>query len=104
VGELPGNLSTKNPSLDVKVSGIQPHDAHHSELASTSGHSEWSVVAPGSRVVEVVEVGHYHVGLGHPRLTDPSGMSRIESLEVLVRTICHIELYINRYLHKSSRI
>jgi hypothetical protein len=45
--ELPGNLSTTNPSLDVEVAGVQPHDAHHSQLASSSGHSEWPVFAPG---------------------------------------------------------
>jgi hypothetical protein len=46
-GELPKNLSTKNPSPNVKVAGVQPHDARHSLLASSSGHSEWPVVAPG---------------------------------------------------------
>jgi hypothetical protein len=46
-GELPENLSTKNPSLDVEVAGVQPHGARHSQLASSSGHFEWSVVAPG---------------------------------------------------------
>jgi hypothetical protein len=46
-GELPENLSTKNPSPDVKVVGVQPHDAHHSPLAPSSGHSKWLVVAPG---------------------------------------------------------
>jgi hypothetical protein len=52
----------KNPCLDVKVAGVQPHDAHHSQLASSSGHSEWPVVALGWRAVEV---GHCHVRLGH---------------------------------------
>jgi hypothetical protein len=46
-GELPENLSTKNPSLDVGVAGIWLHDAHHSRLASSSSHSEWPAVAPG---------------------------------------------------------
>jgi hypothetical protein len=46
-GELPGNLSMKNPSLNVEVASIQPHDARHSQQASSSGHSEWPVVAPG---------------------------------------------------------
>jgi hypothetical protein len=39
-----------------------------------------------------------------PCLVDPSGMSRIESSEVLVRTIYHIELRIIRYWHTSSRL
>jgi hypothetical protein len=47
VGELPKNLSTKNPSLGVGVAGAQPHDARHSPLASSSGHSAWLAVAPG---------------------------------------------------------
>jgi hypothetical protein len=47
VGELPENLSTKNPSLDVEVAGVQLHDACHSRVASSSGHSEWQVVASG---------------------------------------------------------
>jgi hypothetical protein len=38
-GELPENLSMKNPSLDVEVAGTQPHDARHSPLASSSSHS-----------------------------------------------------------------
>jgi hypothetical protein len=45
VGELPGNPSMKNPSLDVEVVGVQPHVARHSPLASSSGHFEWPVVA-----------------------------------------------------------
>jgi hypothetical protein len=45
--ELPENLSMKNPSLDVEVAGVQPNEAHHSQLAYSSGHSEWPVVAPG---------------------------------------------------------
>jgi hypothetical protein len=47
VGELPENLSTMNPSLGVKVAGVQLHDTRHSQLASSSGHSEWPVVALG---------------------------------------------------------
>jgi hypothetical protein len=47
VGALPGNLSMKNRSLDVEVAGVQPHDAHHSHLASSLGYSKWPVVAPG---------------------------------------------------------
>jgi hypothetical protein len=46
-GELPENLSMKNPSLDVGVASAQPHDAHRSPLASSSGHYEWPVVSPG---------------------------------------------------------
>jgi hypothetical protein len=46
-GELPENPSTKNHSLDVGVAGAQPHDAHHSPLASSSSHSEWAAVSPG---------------------------------------------------------
>jgi hypothetical protein len=46
-GELLENLSTKNPSLDVRVAGARPHDAHHSPLASSLIHSLWPVVAPG---------------------------------------------------------
>jgi hypothetical protein len=46
-GELPENPSTKNPSLGVRVVGARPHDAHHSQSASSSGHSEWLIVAPG---------------------------------------------------------
>jgi hypothetical protein len=45
--ELSKNLSMKNPSPDVKVADIQPHDARHLQLASSSGHSEWPVVALG---------------------------------------------------------
>jgi hypothetical protein len=40
----------------------------------------------------------------HPRPADPSGMSRFSSSDVLVLTICHIDLSIIRYLHMSSRI
>jgi hypothetical protein len=47
VGVLPENPSTKNPSLHVGVGGAQPHDAHHSPLASSSSHSACLVVAPG---------------------------------------------------------
>jgi hypothetical protein len=47
VGELSGNLSMKNPSVDVEVAGVQPHDTHHSRLDSSSGYSEWPVVALG---------------------------------------------------------
>jgi hypothetical protein len=47
VSELLGNPNMKNPSLDVKAAGVQPHDAHHSQLASSSGHSVWPVVAIG---------------------------------------------------------
>jgi hypothetical protein len=46
-GELPENLSTKNPSLDVRVAGARPHVAHRSPLASSSSHSMWLVVALG---------------------------------------------------------
>jgi transposase len=46
-GESPENLSMKNLSLDVGVTGARLHDAHHSPLASSSGHSKWTVVAPG---------------------------------------------------------
>jgi hypothetical protein len=46
-GELLENPSTKNPSLGVGVVSAQPHDAHRSLLASSSGHSAWLVVAPG---------------------------------------------------------
>jgi hypothetical protein len=63
--ELPENLSTKNPSLDVGVAGTRPHDAHHSQLASSSGHSEWPDVAPSWWASEVVGVGHHHVEHGH---------------------------------------
>jgi hypothetical protein len=42
--------------------------------------------------------------LTNPHPMDPSRMSRIESSEVLVRTICYIELYTIRYLHMSSKI
>jgi hypothetical protein len=45
-GELPENPSTKNPSLDVRVTGAQPHDTHHSPPASSSSHSAWPVVPP----------------------------------------------------------
>jgi hypothetical protein len=55
----------KNPSLEVEVAGVQPHNACHSQLASSSGHSEWPVVAAGRQAVEVVEVGHCHMGHGH---------------------------------------
>jgi hypothetical protein len=44
-GELPENLSTKNSSLAIGVAGTQPHDAHSSQLASSSGHSEWPINA-----------------------------------------------------------
>jgi hypothetical protein len=74
-GELLENLSMKNPSLDVMVAGAWPHDAHHSPLASSSSHHVWPVVATGSC----------------PRSMDPSGMSRIGSSKVLVRTICLVE-------------
>jgi hypothetical protein len=47
VGELPKNPSTKNPSLDVRVPGTQPHDAHRSPLSSSSSHSALPVVALG---------------------------------------------------------
>jgi hypothetical protein len=93
VGELPENLSMKNPSPDVEVAGVQPHDTHHSPLASSSGHSKWPRGGALSRGTSP-----------RPRLMDPSRMSRIESSEVLVRTIYHIELYTIRYLHMSSRI
>jgi hypothetical protein len=46
VGELTENLSTKNPSLDVEVASVQPHDARRSQLASSLSHSEWPVLAP----------------------------------------------------------
>jgi hypothetical protein len=46
-GELPENPSTMNPSLGVEVASVQPHDARYSQLASSSGHFEWLVVAPG---------------------------------------------------------
>jgi hypothetical protein len=39
-----------------------------------------------------------------PRPTDPLRMSRIGSSKVLVHTICHNELCIISYLHKSSKI
>jgi hypothetical protein len=45
--ELPENPSMKNPSPNVEVVGVHPHDARHSPLASSSGHSEWPVVPPG---------------------------------------------------------
>jgi hypothetical protein len=64
-GELPENQSMKNPSLDVGVTVARPHNARRSPLASSSGHSEWPVVAPGEWAGEVVEVGHRHVGLDH---------------------------------------
>jgi hypothetical protein len=51
----------------------------------------------------VVEVLHCHKGFVHAQ-EDPSGMSRIGSLEVLVCTTCHNEPCIIRYLHKSSRV
>jgi hypothetical protein len=35
VGELPESLSMMNPSLGVEVAGIQPHDGHHSQPASS---------------------------------------------------------------------
>jgi hypothetical protein len=44
-GKLPESLSTKNPFLGAVVTGAQPHDAHHSRLASSSSHSVWLVVA-----------------------------------------------------------
>jgi hypothetical protein len=47
VGELPENLSMKNPSLGVGVFGARPHDACRSLLASSLDHSAWLVVAPG---------------------------------------------------------
>jgi hypothetical protein len=47
VGELPESPSTMNPFLGVVVAGAQPHDAHHSQLVSSSSHSMWIVVAPG---------------------------------------------------------
>jgi hypothetical protein len=46
-GELPKNLSMKNPTLYVGVDGARPYDARHSPLASSSSHSKWPVVAPG---------------------------------------------------------
>jgi hypothetical protein len=46
-GELPESPSMKNPSLGVGVAGAQPHDTLHSQLASTSGHSEWTIVSLG---------------------------------------------------------
>jgi hypothetical protein len=46
-GVLPENLSMKNPSLDVGVTGARPHDARRSPLASSSSRYAWSVVAPG---------------------------------------------------------
>jgi hypothetical protein len=46
-GELPKNLSRKNPSPDVGVASARPHDARRSPLASSSSHFEWPVVAPG---------------------------------------------------------
>jgi hypothetical protein len=49
VGELLESSSMKNPSLDVGVASARPHDAHRSPLASSSGHSEWPVVAPNNR-------------------------------------------------------
>jgi hypothetical protein len=68
VGELPENPSMKNPSPNVEVAGVQPHDAHHSPLTSSLGHSEWPVVAPGQWAIEVVEVGQCRVGLGHAQV------------------------------------
>jgi hypothetical protein len=35
LGELPENLSMRNPSLDVRVVGIWPRDARRSPLASS---------------------------------------------------------------------
>jgi hypothetical protein len=46
-GELLETPSTMNPSLDVGVASTQPYNAHHSQLASSSGHSEWQATAPG---------------------------------------------------------
>jgi hypothetical protein len=46
-GELPENLRMKNPSPDLGVASAQPHDAHRSPLASSSGHFEWTILAPG---------------------------------------------------------
>jgi hypothetical protein len=46
-GELPENPNTMDPSLDVGVAGAQPHHTRCSKLASSLGHSEWLVVAPG---------------------------------------------------------
>jgi hypothetical protein len=68
VGELPENLSTRNPSLDVGVAGAWPLDTRRSPLASSPSHSVWLVVAPGSQASEVVEVGHRHVGLDHSHI------------------------------------
>jgi hypothetical protein len=45
-----------------------------------------------------------HGAWPRPRVADPTGMSRIGSLEVLIRTICHNELCIIRYLQMSSRM
>jgi hypothetical protein len=64
-GELLESLNTKNPSLDVEVAGVQPHDARYSQPASSWGHSVLPAVVLGWLVGEVVEVEHCHVGLGH---------------------------------------
>jgi hypothetical protein len=46
-GELTENPNTTKPSRDAGVAGVQFHNAHHSQLASSSGRSEWPLVAPG---------------------------------------------------------
>jgi hypothetical protein len=47
VGELLENPSMKNPYLGVMVVGARLRDARHSQLASSSNHSVWLIVAPG---------------------------------------------------------
>jgi hypothetical protein len=96
-GELLENSSMKNPSLGVEVVGARPHDTRCSPLASSSGHSAWLVIGGGGGAPPR---GTWPC----PCPTDPSGMSRIASSEVLVHSICHIELCIIRYLHTSSRL
>jgi hypothetical protein len=63
--ELPENPSTTNPSLGIEVAGVQPHNAHNSQLASSWGHSVLPAIVLGWLAIEVVEVGHCHMKLGH---------------------------------------